>query len=77
QLLKMLRVSSKIPSALSAEHLSGHLQHLRSALTLDDEQQSGDPDDDTISMRTRAKPLIDLLENAIENKEFVMWDYHR
>lgn len=75
KLLKMMQTSSKIPSALSPEQIDKHLHNLRSALAIaETDESTSNPDDDTISMRTRAKPLIDLLQSARDHSEFVMWD---
>ncbi len=76
-LLKMLGTSGKIPSALAADRVQHHLEALQQAVTFavsEESEESGD-DDDYVSIKTRAKPLIDMLENAVENGDYLMWDY--
>lgn len=78
QLLKMMGQSSNTEGAIREADVPAALQNLTLALEkLPTDQQPADDDADAgtmeVSLRTRAKPLIDLLEESIEKGGFVMW----
>ena len=76
-LLKMMGASGRIPGAFDKEHVDAHLQNLKCALSaIAAEEQNLDPDSDNVSMNTRAMPLINLMERAVKDGEYLMWDYN-
>lgn len=76
QLLKMMGQSGQPEGAIREADVPAALAKLKSALdNLPAEQQVGDDDSETqqVSLRTRAKPMLDLLEQSAEKGGFVMW----
>ena len=79
-LLKMLGQSGTIPSAILAEDIPEALQRLEAALKaapaqLADPRPDEDEDDEEpVSLRQRAYPLLELLRNAADSNSNVMWD---
>ena len=79
RLIKFMGHSGTVPSAILAEDLPEALRKLRSsiesemAIEQDDEAEAGE-DENYVSIDKRAKPLIELLEAAIEQNVDVMWD---
>lgn len=70
-MLKMMGLSDAVPSALSEDRVETALENLKAAVA---EQAVGDNwDDQQISQKTRAQPLIDLLTKALADNEHVMW----
>lgn len=74
-LLKMMGTSGKIPGAVDQDHLSLHLDNLKTELEYLSAVDNTSEDSDEIPLNTRAKPLVDLMVNAVNNNEYVMWDY--
>lgn len=75
-MLEMMKRSGKIPGALKAEDVAASLEALEAALLVEKEQEAAnDYDDDTISISTRAFPLLQLLKQAVKDEEYLMWDY--
>lgn len=76
QMLSMMQRSGKIPSALAPEDIGRSLEALKHAISANTEgEDSDDAEDGNVSMKTRAFPLIELLENAQQKQEHVMWDF--
>ena len=81
RLIKFMGHSGTVPSAILAEDLPKALRNLRSniesemAIEQDDKAEASD-DENYVSIDKRAKPLIELLEAAIEQNVDVMWDKH-
>ncbi len=75
ELLKMMGTSGKIPGAVDQDHLNLHLENLKTELEHLSDVANTAEDSDEIPLNTRAKPLIDLMVNAVKNNEYVMWDY--
>jgi hypothetical protein len=80
-LLKMMGHSGTVPSALLAEDIPEALSHLRQSLAAADALLGNDSHEreDTerpavISLRTRAYPLMQLLENAAKHSAAILWD---
>lgn len=79
--IKAMGHSGSVPGAIQAENLSTALEKLRLSVRAEvavekqsESQHRGDVDDDYISIDKRAKPLIELLEAAIEQNHDVLWD---
>lgn len=78
QLIKLMDMSGKVPSAVHAEDIPNALDSLNKALSdyTDTEDENGDEsNDENVSENTRAYPLIQMLKKAHEENESVMWDY--
>ena len=73
QLIKLMKHSGTMPSALAAEDVPGALQALREALTNQDTSQENTVSSQAVSLKLRAVPLIDLLKHAQQQKLPVMW----
>lgn len=77
QLLKMMGQSGETEGAIREEDVPTALENLRNALDkLPVQKNTSDDDDegtDTIGLHTRAKPLIDLLEESVQKGGYVMW----
>jgi hypothetical protein len=81
RLLKLMGHSGTVPSAFKREDIPAALQRLKEAVAEDDasiaEQGACDTHDDEeepVSLRNRALPLIQLLEAAEREQEYVMWN---
>jgi hypothetical protein len=83
QLIRMMGHSGAVPGALLAEEIPRALANLKRALADADQPpapsatQEEDSQEKTaapISLRTRGYPLIQLLENALEQSADVLWD---
>ena len=81
RLLKLMGHSGTVPSAFKPEDIPAALQRLREAAAEDDASTEGQGEGDThddeeapVSLRNRALPLIQLLEAAEKEQEYVMWD---
>ncbi|MDX1677975.1 DUF1840 domain-containing protein [Arsukibacterium sp.] len=90
QLLKMMGRDSKVPSAMFADDVPEALSRLQQALAeLDDDEVAKEdergtkkqPDDDKdndkperVSLKQRAQPLLDLLQDASEANVGLMWE---
>ena len=82
KLIKYMGHSGAIPSAIEAEDIPNALAKLQKALKNDcnisenisNSDSNEDNDEENISLDKRAKPLIELLQSAIDEGEYVMWD---
>ncbi len=72
QLIKLMKHSGTMPSALAAEDVPGALQALQEALTNQNPEENINISQ-TVSLKLRAVPLIDLLKHAQQQKLPVMW----
>lgn len=76
KLLKMMGQSGQPDGAIRAEDVPAALASLQSALDnlVEPETTTEDEDDDRhVSLHTRAKPLIDLLQANADAGGYVMW----
>jgi hypothetical protein len=75
-LLKLMGRTGNVPGALDAEHVPAALDALKHELAMHQEaEHSGDEDGgQVIALRTRAFPLIELLEAAATAGEYVSWE---
>jgi hypothetical protein len=84
QLLKLMGHRGTIPSAINSEDIPEALQRLRDALDkkeleakdtpTDDQEPAEEFIDQPVSLRSRAFPLIELLEAAAAEDQPVMWE---
>ena len=76
-LLKMMGQSGKQEGALREEDVPQALISLNKALqSVPDESsddKNSDSDDDSVGIKTRAVPLIKLLEESVKKGGYVMW----
>ena len=72
-MIKMMNMSGKIPSAISAEDLPAATSALKSALKASVTDHP-DNDDLNVSQATHAGPLLELLEQSIKGNLGVMWE---
>lgn len=79
-LIESMGHSATVPSAIAAEDVPRALECLRHALEVGGDEvvpvdkDSSRPDDDRISLARRALPLVKLLEAAVADETYVMWD---
>ncbi len=84
-LIKLMGCRNAVPSAISAEDLPEALSTLQSGLIElnelnNDEQNDTENDDEEakarpVGLSLRAHPLIELIQQSITEKSFLMWDY--
>jgi len=82
KLIKFMGQSGAIPSAIHAKDVPAALHNLQQALkeeinSTENSTKSHNNEDDEeeyISIDKRAKPLIELLQSAKKEDEYVMWD---
>ena len=80
RLLEMMGFGSRVPGAIDAADVPRALDNLRAALAREPGQAEveaeADNDDDQppISLHTRALPLLDLLQAAARDQEYVSWE---
>lgn len=80
QLLKLMGHSGKVPGSIRADDVPAALESLQAAL--DAESQSEEKgavhdeenDEQAVSLAHRAVPLIEMLNAAIAEQCYVMWD---
>lgn len=86
-MLRLMGLSTTVPSALKAEEVPAALERLKQGVAQREAElsESGDQDHDkdededdeenqAIPLGTRAFPLIELLGTAAENNEYVIWN---
>ena len=78
KLLRMMGQSGSIPGAILARDIPAAVQRLRQGLgQLGEEpppQNTKGEDDERVSLRNRAFPLIELLERAANTDADVIWE---
>lgn len=75
-LLKGMGNSGKVPGAMKSESVAEALSTLRAITSREEDVNSSeDNDEDYVSLHNRALPLIDLMQRAVENGEYVMWEF--
>jgi len=74
-LLKMMGQSGQPEGALREEDVPTALSNLNKALnSVPDEPSAQDSDDDdSVGIKTRAVPLIEMLEECVEKGGYLMW----
>jgi hypothetical protein len=81
KLIKFMGHSGTIPGAIQVDDLPKALEQLKVSVHTEmdiyherDQGKESENGETYVSIDKRAKPLIELLEAAIEQKEDVMWD---
>ncbi len=73
QLLHLMQHSGTVPGALSVDDVPNALSALRTAVNQTENVSTTAENNQTISLRQRAIPLLGLLEYACQEKSRVMW----
>jgi len=80
-LIKMMGHSGTVPSSLALADIPPALERLKRAVAANPdatpERETADTADDRdnrVSLSHRAQPLIDLLEKALAEGDYVIWD---
>jgi hypothetical protein len=78
KMLEMMGFGISVPGAIIAEDVAQALDNLRRGLesVMEIVEPAGDADDDqpAVSLHTRAVPLIELLQSAIDDENHVRWE---
>ena len=78
KMLEMMDFGSSVPGAIDAPDVASALDNLKQALEKIPAQvePADDAEDDqpTVSLHTRAVPLLELLEAAVAQEEYVRWE---
>ena len=78
KMLEMMALGTKIPGALNAEDVSKGRDNLKLALARMPQQPepAGDAEDDqpAVNLHTRAIPLLELLQAAVDEETYVRWE---
>ncbi len=78
KMLEMIAFGTGIPGAINAEDVPQALDNLKAALKKIPQQveAAGDAGDDqpAVSLHTRAVPLVELLQAAVEEEAYVRWE---
>lgn len=82
-LLGLMGVGTKVPGALRSENVPAALERLKQAIAHheerlaaqeDDNGDEDEEDEESVPLKTRAFPLIELLSTAAESNDYVMWE---
>lgn len=77
-LLKLMGRTGNVPGALDAEHVPGALEALKHQLAMHQEEEHvvpvGAEDEAVVALRTRAFPLLELMETAVRSGDYVSWE---
>jgi hypothetical protein len=77
RLLKMMGHSGTVPGAILAEDVPAALDRLKQGIELEktppESMQDKEPDDQAVSLKYRALPLIELFTAAAKKNCDVMW----
>lgn len=76
-LLKMMGHSGAVPGAILAADVPAALKRLTAAVDAGHEEphpeENEETDENVVSLKNRALPVIDLLATAVKTKSNVMW----
>ncbi|WP_319557613.1 DUF1840 domain-containing protein [Thiomicrorhabdus sp.] len=73
-LISLMGHSEIVPGALTDEEVEQAFNNLSKAVSSSSAQSGDNWDDDSVSVSHRAGPLLDLLQAAIKNDEYVIWE---
>ncbi|MBO1924930.1 DUF1840 domain-containing protein [Thiomicrorhabdus sp. 6S3-12] len=73
-LISLMGHSETVPGALTDNEIEQAFNHLKNAISSPSAQSGDSWDDDSVSMSHRAGPLLDLLQTAMRNNEYVIWE---
>jgi hypothetical protein len=78
KMLEMMAYGTSVPGAINAEDVPTALDNLNLALDKlpQQVQAAGDADNDqpAVGLHTRAVPLIELLQAAVDEQDYVRWE---
>ena len=79
KMLELMAFGTTVPGAINPEDVPAALDNLRRGLDKIPEQvqpagEKTDDDQPKVSLHTRAVPLIELLQAAIEDETYVRWE---
>jgi len=78
KLLEMMGYGASVPGAIISDDVPRALDNLRRGLesVVEVVEPAGDADDDqpSVSLHTRAVPLVELLQSAIDDENHVRWE---
>ena len=76
EMLEMMNFGNRIPGAINAEDLPTARDNLLTALDAlpEPDDDSAEENDPPISLRTRALPLLQLIEATIKEEEYLRWE---
>ncbi len=78
KMLEMMGYGTSVPGAIISDDVPQALSNLRSSLesVMEVVEPAGDADDDqpAVSLHTRAVPLVNLLQSAIDDENHVRWE---
>jgi len=76
KMLKAMKTSGNIPGALFPEAIEDALSSLEERVQLEsnDEIETVAEDDNHVGIQTKAMPLIELMQRAIEQNEKLLWE---
>jgi hypothetical protein len=78
KMLEMMGYGTSVPGAIISDDVPQALSNLRSSLesVMEVVEPAGDADDDqpAVSLHTRAVPLVELLQSAIDDENHVRWE---
>ena len=73
-LIKLMGHTGTVPGALNPDEVKHALTTLKKALNTASAQSGDSWDDDSVSLSHRGAPLLELLQNAIDEEEHVIWE---
>ena len=77
-MLEAMQTSGNIPSAMYPEALPDALVALQNRINLESDTDADDatqtPDSEHVNSKTKAAPLIELIQQAIAQNEKLMWE---
>ena len=73
-LIRLMGHSETVPGALNADEVETAFKTLKQALSTSSAQSGDSWEEDSVSLSHRGRPLLDLLQNAIQENEHVIWE---
>lgn len=73
-LIRLMGRSETLPGALNPDEVETAFNRLKQALNTASAQSGNSWDDNSVSLSHRGTPLLELLQNAIQENEHVIWD---
>tara|TARA_R110002049_G_scaffold104747_1_gene251298 strand:- start:646 stop:921 length:276 start_codon:yes stop_codon:yes gene_type:complete len=82
QMIRMMGRSDTVPGAILAEDVQAALERLEAGVAVTGDPSAAEPEtaagwndeEPAVSLSHRALPLIELLQAAVREKSYVMWD---
>lgn len=73
-LINLMGHSESVPGALKDEEIERAFNNLSKGVSAPSAQSGDNWDEDSVSVAHRAGPLLDLLQAAMQNNEYVIWE---